>query len=147
VTDAERIWQENSDEALIEAAAELSSYTDEGQRIIRAELKRRGFEDPVEQARRVPEDAGAGADEEDAGAEPEEAEPDTESGDAAPRGPECLRCGSTLVSLGEKRFQTGRKWGILGDAGHLFEGSDAFRVFVCPGCGHVDFFVDPADLE
>ena len=138
MTDAERIWQENSDEALIEAAAELSSYTDEGQRIIRAELKRRGFEDPVEQAQRVPEDVGAGADDEDAGAELEEAEP---------RGPECLRCGRTLVSLGEKRFRTGGNWGALGEIGHLFEGSDAFRIFVCPGCGHVDFFVDPADLE
>ena len=50
MNEAERIWQEKSDDALIEAAAELETYTDEGQRIIRAELKRRGLEDPVEQA-------------------------------------------------------------------------------------------------
>lgn len=50
MNDAERIWREKSDEELLDAAAELDDFTDDGQRIIRAELKRRGLEDPVEQA-------------------------------------------------------------------------------------------------
>ncbi|RPJ71045.1 MAG: hypothetical protein EHM24_13655 [Acidobacteria bacterium] len=48
--DAERIWREKSDDDLLDAAAELEGFTEEGQRIIRAELKRRGLEDPGEQA-------------------------------------------------------------------------------------------------
>jgi rubrerythrin len=50
VTEAERIWSEKSDEHLLEAAADLEQFTADGQRIIRAELKRRGLEDPLEQA-------------------------------------------------------------------------------------------------
>ena len=46
MTEAERIWAEKNDDALIEAAAELEAYTEEGQRIIRAELKRRGQPSP-----------------------------------------------------------------------------------------------------
>ena len=51
MTEAERIWSETSDDDLLEAAAGLATYTDEGQRVIREELRRRGLEDPVEQAR------------------------------------------------------------------------------------------------
>lgn len=59
MNDAERIWREKSDVELLEAAAELDQFTDEGQRVIRAELKRRGLEDPVEQAGSDPvEEAG-----------------------------------------------------------------------------------------
>jgi hypothetical protein len=44
--DAEQIWREKSDEALIEAGGHLSEFTSEGERIIRAELHRRGLPDP-----------------------------------------------------------------------------------------------------
>ena len=50
MTEAERIWSEKSDEDLLDAAADLAQFTADGQRIIRAELKRRELEDPVEQA-------------------------------------------------------------------------------------------------
>ena len=50
MTEAERIWSEKSDEDLIDAAANLGEFTPDGQRIVRAELKRRGLEDPLEQA-------------------------------------------------------------------------------------------------
>ena len=35
MTDAERIWREKSDDDLLVAAAELGTYTEDGQRIIR----------------------------------------------------------------------------------------------------------------
>ena len=44
--DAEQIWREKSDEDLIEAGDHLSEFTSEGERIIRAELRRRGLPDP-----------------------------------------------------------------------------------------------------
>jgi hypothetical protein len=44
--DPERIWRAKSDDQLLEAAADLSEYTEEGERIIRAELRRRGLPDP-----------------------------------------------------------------------------------------------------
>ena len=44
--DAEQIWREKSDDDLIEAGGRLSEFTSEGERIIRAELRRRGLPDP-----------------------------------------------------------------------------------------------------
>jgi hypothetical protein len=44
--DAEQIWREKSDEDLAEAGERLSDFTSEGERIIRAELHRRGLPDP-----------------------------------------------------------------------------------------------------
>ena len=44
--DAEQIWREKSDEDLVEAGERLSEFTSEGERIIRAELRRRGLPDP-----------------------------------------------------------------------------------------------------
>lgn len=47
MNDAERIWSEKSDEDLLEAAAELGQFTEDGRRIIRAELNRRSpYEGP-----------------------------------------------------------------------------------------------------
>ena len=39
-----QLWAERSDEALEEAAENLSEYTEEGQRVIREELQRRSIE-------------------------------------------------------------------------------------------------------
>ena len=129
MTDAERIWREKSDGALLEAAAELGTYTEDGQRIIRAELKRRGLEDPVEQEQFTPVIPGAELPEADA------------------PGPECLRCRTPLRYLGEKRFREGGNWGVVGEIGHLFEGSEAFDVYACRACGHVEFFLDLSALD
>jgi hypothetical protein len=71
--DARRIWSAKSDDDLIEAAAELDQFTEEGQAIIRAELKRRRLENPVEQNDRQDDPAA------NTGVEPE-----------------CLRCHVTL---------------------------------------------------
>jgi len=46
MTDAEKIWRAKSDDEILEAAEELSEYTDDGERIIRAELRRRGLPEP-----------------------------------------------------------------------------------------------------
>jgi hypothetical protein len=43
MADAEGIWAVKTDDELLEAAGELSEYTEEGERIIRAELQRRGL--------------------------------------------------------------------------------------------------------
>jgi hypothetical protein len=44
--DPEQIWREKSDEDVIEAGERLFEFTSEGERIIRAELHRRGLPDP-----------------------------------------------------------------------------------------------------
>jgi len=131
MTDAERIWHEKSDDALIDGAAEISTYTEEGQQIIRTELKRRGLEDPIEQARFLSTAIGAEL-------------PDEEIPDAEVPGPECLRCEVKLLYVGEKRFREGGNWGVMGEIGHLFEKSESYHVYVCRQCGHVDFFIDAA---
>ena len=46
MADAEAIWATKTDDELLEAAGELSEYTEEGERIIRAELQRRGLPQP-----------------------------------------------------------------------------------------------------
>jgi len=43
---AEEIWAAKSDDDLLEASGELFEYTEEGERIIRAELQRRGLPEP-----------------------------------------------------------------------------------------------------
>src|SRR5436190_5372988 len=44
--DAEQIWREKSDEDLVQAGGRLFEFTSEGERIIRAELRRRRLPDP-----------------------------------------------------------------------------------------------------
>jgi hypothetical protein len=46
MTDADLIWRSKSDEELAEAAAALGDYTEEGESLIRAELRRRGLAEP-----------------------------------------------------------------------------------------------------
>jgi hypothetical protein len=46
MSESEEIWRAKSDEELLEAREDLSEYTEEGERIIRAELQRRGLPKP-----------------------------------------------------------------------------------------------------
>lgn len=46
MTEAERIWSGKSDEQLADAATKLAEFTEEGEQVIRAELRRRGMTDP-----------------------------------------------------------------------------------------------------
>jgi hypothetical protein len=124
VTEAERIWSEKSDEDLLDAAADLDQFTEDGQRIIRAELKRRGLEDPLEQAG-----------DDDAGRE------------AAPP-VECLRCRVSLRLLDPDTAEQAAGWGKVRGLRSLLELSDSFDVYVCPQCGHVDLFAQmPVEEE
>jgi hypothetical protein len=131
MNEIERIWNEKSDEELIEAAAELNSYTEEGQEAIRNELRRRGLEDPVEQAAGevVAEDEVEGTD--TAATDDEE----------LPAVPDCLRCHVELRYQGSRRFDEEPRWTIFGQPGGMFQGHDAFDVYVCPRCGRVELFV------
>ena len=118
MTEAERIWSDKSDEDLIDAAASLGEFTPEGQRIVRAELKRRGLEDPLEQAG---EDGG-------------------QAEDAAPPDVECLRCKVSLRLLSPDASDQAAGWTMVRGLRTLLEWSDSFNVYVCPQCGHVELF-------
>ena len=115
--DARRIWGEKSDDDLIEAAAELDQFTEEGKAIIRAELKRRHLEDPVAQQGQ-----------------------DEPAGDAAPE-PECLRCHVPLRFVDTNDSHVNLGWAMV-PRGSRFEPSSSIYTYVCPRCGHVDQFVD-----
>ncbi len=55
----------------------------------------------------------------------------------------CIRCNSTSKYAGTKSFHEGSNLGfLLGDFGHLFEGSERYDVYVCISCGKVEFYVD-----
>ncbi len=58
--EAERIWRSKTDEELSEAGAHLDDFTEEGERIIRAELESRGLPQPPPTARRVEAPTAAG---------------------------------------------------------------------------------------
>jgi hypothetical protein len=134
MTEVEQIWRAKSDGALLVAAAELNSYEDEGKRAIREELRRRGFEDPVEQSRFAAPDAEF--------AQPDEG--DAQAGDAdapPPAPPRCLRCEVAERYLGARWFRQGANEGALAARGPKFEIDQSFDVYVCPECGHVDLFV------
>jgi hypothetical protein len=47
MSDAEAIWAAKTDDELLEAAEELAGFTEEGERIVRAELQRRGLPQPA----------------------------------------------------------------------------------------------------
>jgi hypothetical protein len=130
MTDAERIWNAKSDDDLLMAAAELDTYTDEGRRVIRQELRRRGLEDPDDQARFI--------------APEEDAKPADEEGEFPAPNPKCVRCDVNERYLGARRFRQTADSSALGARGPGFAIDQAFDVYVCPQCGHVDLFVGGA---
>lgn len=54
----------------------------------------------------------------------------------------CARCATALTYMGEKKFHEGRRWGVLGELGELFQNREHFDVYMCPRCGRVELFVD-----
>ena len=133
MTDAEQIWRARSDDDLLVAAGELDTCEDEGQRVIRDELRRRGLEDPVEQSGFVAPDPGA-------------VPAGDEEAPLAPN-PMCLRCEVAERDLGARWFRQGASAGALAERRPTFEMSQAFDVYVCPQCGHVDMYVGGAGTE
>jgi Zn finger protein HypA/HybF involved in hydrogenase expression len=53
----------------------------------------------------------------------------------------CLRCRSILEYSGTKKLHQGVNWGALGDWGELLVGYESLEMYVCPECGHVEFFI------
>lgn len=119
--DAERIWREKSDDDLIEAAADLGQFTDAGREFIRAELRRRGLEDPVEQAGSETEAEGDG-----------EPEPELQ----------CLRCLVSLRPIDTIDSDGNPRWTWNGPRSPVFDPTVSLRAYVCPRCGHVELFMN-----
>jgi YD repeat-containing protein len=46
MTDTEKIWRSKTDEQLVEASSGVAQFTEEGERVVRAELRRRGLPEP-----------------------------------------------------------------------------------------------------
>ena len=131
MSDMEKIWREKSDEDLLEAAASLSDFTEEGQEVVRAELRRRGLEDPFEQVSGLAAETTAGEPEERPQHEPVAGE------DVSFPEPECLRCHAQMRYRGIRT--------ILGEPGNLFASADNLDLYICPKCGHVELFTNEAD--
>ncbi|MBL9150328.1 MAG: hypothetical protein JNM94_16690 [Phycisphaerae bacterium] len=53
----------------------------------------------------------------------------------------CLRCPTVLQFLGTRNFHEGAPWGAIGNLGELLVRREQFDVYVCPRCGHVEFFL------
>lgn len=120
MTEAERIWREKSDEELLNAVMDLEGFTEEGRRVILAEIERRGLELPDEEDTL---DAGTHLDQDEEADEPLE----------------CLRCDVELRYLGTKALQPDAGPGALGELADLFEHGHV-DVFMCPRCGKIELF-------
>ena len=92
MSDAGGAWRRRSDQEILEAANHLDQYTDEGHRVIRAELLRRGIAEPPSAAAYPP------------------TEPTTSFGPTAPTGPVEIPALDNLASLSD------RLWGQLVDS-------------------------------
>lgn len=125
MTEAERIWREKSDQDLLEGATELGEFTEEGQRVILAEIERRGLDLPDEA--REPGDAPY---------------PDEEADTGEPL--ECLRCDVELRYLGTVQLERGGA-GLAALGGLIQE--DHIDVFMCPRCGKIELFAGSATEE
>jgi hypothetical protein len=117
MADAREIWREKSDEELLEAAAALDEFTEEGKWIIRAELRSRGLEDPMEQAGTW----GANAE-----------------------GLECLRCQAPLRYI-DPTEDSPIQGALTKSRIPIYSPGGLFRVYACPKCGHVELFMNLPD--
>ena len=52
----------------------------------------------------------------------------------------CLRCGKEMRSAGREKLQLGETGWILGDLPNLFAGAMEVDIYLCSGCGKVEFF-------
>ena len=52
----------------------------------------------------------------------------------------CLRCSRILGYAGTRKFHQGPNFGVLGDLGELLVGQESVEMYVCRGCGHIEFF-------
>ena len=52
----------------------------------------------------------------------------------------CLRCSAVLSHAGTRKLHQGPNFGVLGDWGELLVTKETVEMYVCPECGHVEFF-------
>jgi hypothetical protein len=74
------------------------------------------------------------------GVENPDFEPEEVPVNAAGREVDCLRCGRALDYVGLRHFHEGTRWGVLGNLGELLVRAEGFEIYLCSGCGHVEFF-------
>lgn len=58
MSDAEQVWRGKADDEILAAARRLAEYTEDGERVIRAELRRRSFDEPSPTIRQSDPDTG-----------------------------------------------------------------------------------------
>lgn len=117
--DLEQLWHTKSDDELLEAASALGEYTPEGQHVIRGELRRRGFEDPVEQ----------------------KGESALEATAEAPPPRECIRCRVEMKFLGSRAVQPA-EWSASAEASEFLQDGATFDLYLCPECAQVEMFLN-----
>lgn len=61
MSNAEQVWRGKADDEVLAAGRHLAEYTEDGERIIRAELRRRGFAEPPPTTRRSDPESGGQA--------------------------------------------------------------------------------------
>ena len=115
----EQAWRAKTDDELLEAAGTLGEYTPEGQDVIRAELTRRGFEDPVEQ----------------------KGESALEATGEGPPPRECIRCRVDMRFLGTRAVQTA-DWLAVGEVREVVADGASFDLYLCPECARVEMFLN-----
>lgn len=54
---------------------------------------------------------------------------------------ECLRCGVPLQFVRKIDIHEGTRFGVLGDLGELFVNKASFKLYKCPSCGKVEFYL------
>jgi len=52
----------------------------------------------------------------------------------------CLRCQSPMSHLRDEKLQLGQTGWILGDLPNLWAGAMEVSIYMCPGCGKIEFF-------
>lgn len=53
----------------------------------------------------------------------------------------CLRCGEDMQYLSREKLQLGKTGWVLGDLPNLLSGALEVKMFVCPKCRKIEFFL------
>ena len=53
---------------------------------------------------------------------------------------ECLRCGKQMIFIKRESLQLGRTGWFLGDLSNLLAGALEVNIYMCEGCGKIEFY-------
>lgn len=59
----------------------------------------------------------------------------------------CLRCGKEMRHAGREKLQLGETGWFLGNLSNLFAGAMEVDIYICAGCGKVEFFSPAPNQE